>query len=483
MGRMFRLRALMETSGRRWPDRRFPRTVCAVAATLALLVAGCRNTADYPRRPITLVCPWAAGGGTDRVSRQLAVHLEQKLGVPVNVINATGGKGVTGHRRGLRARPDGYTLTMATIELNMMHWTGLTRLNWRDCEPLMSINEDYAALFVREDAPWQSLPELEAAIAENPGALKASGTASGGIWHLALAGWLQAKGYQAEDVVWVSSEGAGPSLQELISGGLDMVCCSLPEASSLYESGKVRALGVMAPRRAAGFPDVPTFAEQGTEWSLGGWRGLAVPPGTSPERIEVLTGALRSIVTGQTKVVQVGTGGKSTEQTFPQFMRQQGFDNTWRPREEFAAFLREQDEKFGQLLTSEGMRSVGRDPFPAWAFPAATGSLAGLLIAGLLAHGLIRGGEREATDASLGPPPRRGMLNFAAVLAAMAFYLVAAETLGFVLTAGLLLFGLLWLFGTRWWSSGLIALILTPLIYQLFANILRVPLPRGWFGW
>ncbi|MGH7128461.1 MAG: tripartite tricarboxylate transporter substrate-binding protein, partial [Planctomycetaceae bacterium] len=128
---------------------------------LAALPAGCADRGDYPNRPITLVVPWAVGGGTDRVSRQMAVHLEQELGVPVNVVNATGGRGVTGHSRGLRARPDGYTLAMMTVELNMLHHQDLTRINWRDSRPLMSVNEDAAALFVRSDAPWSTLQELE----------------------------------------------------------------------------------------------------------------------------------------------------------------------------------------------------------------------------------------------------------------------------------------------------------------------------------
>ena len=88
----------------------------ALAALPLLLVpAGCQRSDEYPNRPITLICPWSVGGGTDQVSRQAAMLLEQELGVPVNVINATGGAGVTGHQRGALARPDGYTLTMATI--------------------------------------------------------------------------------------------------------------------------------------------------------------------------------------------------------------------------------------------------------------------------------------------------------------------------------------------------------------------------------
>ena len=105
---------------------RWPAYGCVAMACLSL--SGCRHAESYPSRPITLVCPWAAGGGTDRVSREMAMLLERELGEPVSVINATGGKGVSGHNRGLSARPDGYTLTMITFELNTMHCAGLTEL-------------------------------------------------------------------------------------------------------------------------------------------------------------------------------------------------------------------------------------------------------------------------------------------------------------------------------------------------------------------
>src|SRR5687768_3392103 len=95
--------------------------------TLLLLAAqtGCRDAEEFPSRPIMLICPWAAGGGTDRVSRQVAAILEDELDIPVNVVNATGGGGVTGHSRGASAPPDGYTLTMITVELNMLRHRGL----------------------------------------------------------------------------------------------------------------------------------------------------------------------------------------------------------------------------------------------------------------------------------------------------------------------------------------------------------------------
>ncbi len=455
---------------------------------------GCRTQSEYPDRPIVLICPWAAGGGTDRVSRQLAVHLEHELGVPVSVVNATGGKGVTGHSRGLHAKSDGYTLTMATLELNMMHWADLTDLDHTSCIPIMSVNEDYAALFVGKDAPWKSLAELEAAIRDQPNQLRASGTASGGAWHLALAGWLLAGNFAADDVAWISSTGAGPSLQELLSGGLDMVCCSLPEAESLYRSGVIRALGVMSPARVTGYEDVPTFAEQGRDWTLGGWRGLAVPLNTPPQVVDRLQTTMRRIVTGESSVTTA-----EGEQTFPQFMQEARFDATWRASDDFGVFLAENDRKFGKLLLNPAMQSVSEDRYSPYAFP---GMLVGLMV--LVGIGVAVGhrsaGKLAAADSetvSTDPPQhdrtqavaedqrvsRRGLVNGLLVFATVVGFSVVADTVGFILTAGVTTMVLLVAFGNRVIVSIATAAIFIPLVYHVFAHLLRVPLPRGWLGW
>ena len=445
-------------------------------------VTGCGRPEAYPNRPITLICPWGQGGGTDRVSRQMAEYLKIELGVPVNVVNATGGKGVTGHSRGLSAAPDGYTITMITLELNMMHWSGLTHLTPADCQPLMSINEDYCALFVRAAAPWQTLSELEQAIREKPGQLKASGTASGGAWHLAVAGWLIAQGKNAEDVIWISSTGAAPSLQELLSGGVDMVACSLPEARTLYDSGQVRALGVMAPQRTDGFDQVKTFIEQGTDWSLGGWRGLAVPLGTPPVVVDRLLQAIERIVTGKTQL-RLGTEPHEEVVTFPEFMQQQGFDSTWRRPAPFREFLSETDEKLGRLLTSDAMRSVNTDRFSPMAFPRLLLIWLAVTSLGLVAARLRRGARVTDSTPTVQRPRRAGVIRFSVFVGAMVVYLLTVETVGFVLTTGVILFLLLWLLGNRMWISVAIASSFTPLVYWLFASVLRVPLPPGWLGW
>ncbi len=459
---------------------------------LVTLLVGCQRSDQYPSRPITLVVPWAAGGGTDRVSRQMAAHLEQELAVPVNVINATGGKGVTGHSRGLDARPDGYTLQMATLELNMMHWTGLTDLTYEDCIPLMSLNEDYAALFVRTDAPWENLGELEQAIRDAQGTLKSSGTSSGGAWHLALAGWLMAAEFDVDDVVWISSTGANPSLQELISGGIDMVCCSLPEAETLYKAGQVRAIGVMSPKPVPGYEEVPTFASQGRDWSLGGWRALALPLDTPPHIVETLQTAVRKIVKGKTTIANNtnGTASGEEKQTFPQFMDAAGFDRTYREGEELQTFFAETDEKFGNLLTTEAMKSVNTERYDSMAWPTALLVLIGLTLVALTVGQFVGSAKQdnplvhtaEPDDAASAPISGRGVLNFILIVGGVVLYCFIVEQAGFLVAAGGLLFLLLLSLGTRLWVGALITVICVPIVWQLFAGLLRVPLPRGEWG-
>lgn len=441
-----------------------------LAALLLIPIAmGCSRDQTYPSRPITLICPWAAGGGTDRVSRQMAVLLEQKLGQPVNVVNATGGKGVTGHSRGLQARPDGYTLTMMTLELSTMHWVGLTDLSYKDCEPIMSLNEDYAAIFVKNDAPWSSVLELEEAIRANPGTLTASGTAVGGAWHLAFAGWMNAANLSPDAATWIPSQGSNPSLQQLMSGGVDIVCCSLPEARTLLEGGEIRALGLMSPRRAFGFEDVATFEEQGRACSLGGWRGLGVPKGTSEEIVQTLVKAAKEIVTEE-----------PGEGSFAQFMDTQKFDRTWRPENEFWTFLEETDSQMGELLSSESMKSVSEDRFEPMAYPGIVSGLLLLTLTGVVYTQLKSG--RSPSESDTTENSAAGLINAFFVLGAVICYTLVAETAGFILTAGSLLLVLMLRLGTRPTLAIPVALILIPIVYLIFAFGLRVPLPQGWLG-
>ena len=249
----------------------------------------------------------------------------------------------------------------------------------------------------------------------------------------------------AGDVIWVPSEGANPSLQQLMSGGVDMVCCSLPEARTLLEADQVRALGVMAPQRAVGFEDVAAFPEQGNSWTLGGWRGLAVPLGTPQTVVDRLVETMERIVSREAE-----------KGSFAEFMQSQKFDNTWRSPAEFTAFLKDTDDKLGQLLNSPAMQSVSQDSFDPMAYPTMLFCLLAVSLIGLVVSQKLSGQQRsiekspdavdqEEDDSS----PVMRVDNFLFVIASIVLYTLLAEIAGFVITASLILVGLLLKMGTR----------------------------------
>lgn len=445
-----------------------------VALLLTVFLSGCQRSNDYPSRPITLVCPWDVGGGTDRVSRQMAVFLESELGVPVNVVNATGGQGVTGHFRGIRAKPDGYTISMMTLELSMLHWRNLTDLTWEDAAPLMSLNEDPAALFVKADSEFQTVKDLEAAIKARPGELKASGTAALAAWHLALAGWLISLDQNPTDVIWMPSQGSAPSLQELMTGDLDLVCCSLPEAKSLLVSGDIRCLGVMANERQASddFKDYPTLKEQGSDWTLTGWRGLGINKETPPEIQEKLVSVLKKIVSGESRV---------NKTSWPEFMDNQGYDHTSRPPPKFAEFLKHNDELFGAILTRPEFQSVQSGPVGPNVFPMIAGGMFGLSLITILVGARRRPKPATLNNSEVAASPRALLLS-GCVVATVVFHMLAADVLGFVATSAVILFVTTKLLGARILTSAVVAIVASVGIYQLFSGLLRVPLPIGIFG-
>jgi len=428
---------------------------------MLLALSGCDRKDTFPSRPITFICPWGAGGGTDRISRQLAFQLEQELGVPVNVVNATGGGGVTGHSRGARARPDGYTITMITVELNMLHWRGLTSISYKDFKPVMMVNRDAAAVFIRTDSQWKTLGELEQAIREDPGRLKASGTAFGGIWHVALVGWLNRIGLEASDVTWIAMAGAAPSLQELMAGGLDVVSCSLPEARVLLKSDKIRCLGVMADQRLPAYPDIPTFKELGCDWEIYTHRGIALPLGVPEQRRIILEKA-------------VAKAAKSKE--FLEYMENTGAGAAAMPSEEYAKFLEKTDKAFGKVFAGPAFHGLQHEYGPMF-FPAVLAGLLFICLTACIVSGSLRSkSTKEEISGS-------AMLDIFILVGCVMFYILTAELLGFLLSSAVILLVLFTRMRVRSYLAVPATVFLVSLVYQLFAIGLRVPLPRGLFGW
>jgi tripartite-type tricarboxylate transporter receptor subunit TctC len=317
--------------------KRITRALAAVAAFACATVA----IAAYPERPIQLIVPWAAGGGTDATARIIGSLLEKELGQPVNVVNRTGGSGVVGHSAIASAPPDGYTIGIITVEIGMMHWQGLTDLTGASFTPLALVNADPAGVQVAADAPYKTMNDLLAAIKASPGKMKASGTGQGGIWHLAIAGMLKDLNIDPASVPWVPSNGAAPGLQDLVAGGVQIAPVSLPEARSLIDAGKVKSLAVMSDKPAALYPNVPTLkAATGSNWQMAAWRGMAAPRNIPPEARDKLVAALTKIVASKEYV---------------DFMTQRGFGVIFAPPAEFAKFMAKSDADLGATMKAVGI--------------------------------------------------------------------------------------------------------------------------------
>jgi tripartite-type tricarboxylate transporter receptor subunit TctC len=300
----------------------------------------CDTAQDFPNRPIELIVPWAAGGGTDSVARYVGTQLAERLDTQVNVVNRTGGGGVVGHTAIATARPDGTTIGLATVEITMMHWQGLTDLTHEQLTPIGMVNSDPAGITVAADAPYADTAQLLAAAGGAPGTLTASGTGRGGIWDLARAGMLLEQGLPPDAIRWVPSEGAAPALQELVAGGIDVSTASLVENQTMIHAGRAKALAVMAEERDPKFPDVPTLREQGIDFTMAAWRGIAGPEGLPDDVVAELSCHLEGVV-------------QSPE--YAEFMGTAGFGIVWRGAQDFGTFMREQDAEKGEIMRAAGL--------------------------------------------------------------------------------------------------------------------------------
>lgn len=302
----------------------------AIFIIMALLLLGGWAAAEgqqeaYPDKPITLICPWAAGGGTDRTARFIADELSEVIGQPVQVSNKTGGNGAVGHQAAANAKADGYTIGNLTFEVCTLKYLGYSDITPEDYIPILQFNQDAAAVLVDGDAPYDNVKELLDAIREEPaGTFRFSGSGTGTVWDLARIGLLNEVGIDPDRVKYIPTKGAAPAITEMMGGHVDVITCSYPEAAPQVEAGKIKCLGIMANERNSQFDEVPTLKEQGIDWSYGTWRGLAVPLDTPQERVEILRESILEVVESD---------------AYKEFMNKNGFGIKIRDGEEYMDFM------------------------------------------------------------------------------------------------------------------------------------------------
>jgi tripartite-type tricarboxylate transporter receptor subunit TctC len=314
----------------------------AALAPLALTVMfSAPALAAYPDRPITLIVPWAAGGGTDATGRFVATLLEKELKQPVNVVNRTGGGGIVGHTEIANAKPDGYTIGVITTELSLYKTLGTAQITHADYTALALYNTDPVGVHVRADDGPKDMADLVTQIKAKPGALKASGANLGGLAHLSAAGFLTSIQQPMTAMPWVPTEGSAPALQLLASGAIAVVVTTLPEAQSMVDAKRVRTIALMGTARDPAYPNVPTVKEAvGTEWSMGAWRGIAGPKGMPQEAVTRLGAALNKVV---------------NDPEFKKLMDARKFGVTYADPAGFKKYLTDAEARFGVAAKAAGL--------------------------------------------------------------------------------------------------------------------------------
>ncbi|MFA6776114.1 MAG: tripartite tricarboxylate transporter substrate binding protein [Sphaerochaetaceae bacterium] len=243
---------------------------------------------DYPKKGITMICPWGAGGGTDAVLRALCGTAEKYLGQTITVENKTGGAGAIGHAAIKNAKPDGYTVGMVTFELNSLPQQGLIDFTYADFDPLIRVNADAAALTVKADAPYNTVQEFVDYCKAHPGEVSIGNSAPGSVWHIGAGLLANATGIKVKHIPF---EGAAGAVTALAGGHIQAVTVSLAEVKSQLDAGNLKCLGIMDDKRPEAYPNIKTFKEQGFDITYYTWRGLALPKGVDPQIKQILVDA------------------------------------------------------------------------------------------------------------------------------------------------------------------------------------------------
>ena len=281
------------------------------ALALAVVTITTAQAQDFPNRPVTLVVPYAAGGGNDAMARIAGEKMSKALGQQIVIENRGGAGGVIATRQVAKAAPDGYTLVIGgtgTLAINPTLYNNVGYDPRKDFTPIGLIGTSQLVILVHPSVPAKSVKELIALAKQEPGKLNYASAGVGSGIHLSTEYFRHEAGITLTHVPY---KGSGPALQDLVGGHVSIYFSSMPPAIGLVRDGKLRALAVTGLQRSPLFPDVPTVAEA----ALPGFEavlhyGIVGPAGVPKDIVAKLNTALRTAVMAddfKTKLAADGT--------------------------------------------------------------------------------------------------------------------------------------------------------------------------------
>jgi tripartite-type tricarboxylate transporter receptor subunit TctC len=267
-----------------------------LAAVAALLCATGAYAQDFPKRPVTMIVPFAAGGSSDVVARTVAEEMGKALGQPIVIENVAGAGGSTALARAARAEPDGYTIAIGNAGTSAATYTINPKLPFTPDSfvAIAMVAKTFGIVALRKDFPAKNLADFIAYARKNPGKINLGHAGIGSSNFLICKSFVQAA---AIDVTLVGYRGGAPALTDAIGGQIDGVCDAAASVSQAIDDKLVRGLVVGSTVRLATLPDLPTSAEAGLpEFEAQGWNGLFAPKGTPPAIVAKLNDAARTAV-------------------------------------------------------------------------------------------------------------------------------------------------------------------------------------------
>jgi tripartite-type tricarboxylate transporter receptor subunit TctC len=294
--------------------------------------------AAYPEKEITLIVPWAAGGGTDLVARVLANLMEKDLGKPVVVVNKPGGGGLVGFNQIAAAKPDGYTIGINSTSQILQKYSASSYVDWRNLSPIALVNLDPAAFTVKSDSPWKTIEEALAYAKANPMKVRISNSGPGAIWHVSAALLGSKTGVQFTHVPY---GGGNPAAVAAAGGHVEATMVSPAEVGPLVKGGKLRILAIASAKRDPLYPDVPTFKERGIDFAMGVWRSMVAPKDTPKAIIDRLEKSVE-------KAVQ--------DPTFKEFMEKNGLGEAFMNSADTAALWAQDEKDMEKIIPGLGLK-------------------------------------------------------------------------------------------------------------------------------
>ncbi|WP_319569058.1 Bug family tripartite tricarboxylate transporter substrate binding protein [Cohaesibacter marisflavi] len=321
-------------------SRRIIRTILCTSA-MATLLAG--PALAWPDQPVSMIVVAGAGGGSDFTFRLLSRELESQTSQPVNVINQAQGGGIVGYTTYSTAKPDGYTMGQLSpfAQFKILGQADFTADSFT---PLSLVNVDPSAIHVGVSSDLKSLDDIVAALKKDPASLRIScgGTCSAS-WDIPFISLMMAEGIDVAKINLIPASGSAAGLQELASGGMDVVLCSIPETDALTDAGMVKTVAVLSSDRLERYPDVPTAKEiTGKDVTGGTWRGVAGPAGMDPALVKEIEAQLK--VAYESERFQTG-------------MKDRGFGTQYMDSAGFAAFIKGHEAQTKKVMTALGVGS------------------------------------------------------------------------------------------------------------------------------